>query len=249
MRTIPQRSGCLTTVFWVAFGTALAATLITGLVFSYDANPLAGQLLPYPLGVAGLVTLLYGGRQLARAWVMIRTPTVAIADLAPGGVEVVGQVAAEGASIPGPHSGDACVYLSYKRQEQRRRKGKTVWHTVEQRQQVQAFELESGGARVRVDPGLYAPVKVPQKGSWVVDGQRHIEHRLDPGDTVYLIGACTMEADGPSIAPGRGLFFYSCESEEVVCARALAWAGLHLCGGAHLLLLALAARLLLEGGT
>ncbi len=247
VRTLERRSGCLRIVFWVVFGVALAGTLITGLVFSYNADPYASMLLPYPLAIAGLVTLLYGGRQLARALAMMRTPTCAIDALAPGRVEVVGQVVAQGAEIEGPDSGEACVYLSYARQESRVSKGKTRWQTVERREQVQPFELESDGARVRVDPGLHAPFKAREKVNRVEAGQRHIERRLDPGETVYLIGECTLEADGPCIAPGRGVFFYSCEGEEVVCGRALAWAGLHLCGGAHLVWLALAARLYLEG--
>ncbi len=239
-------AGCWSFVLKIVLVVGFVATAITGLVFSYQGDAYAAPVLGYGLGGMGILLLLYGGSKAAMAGLMLATPRSPISLAQHGWVEVGGKVCGDEVELRGPHSDSPCVYLHYKKERQVVGKKKTTWKTVEELWRVQRFGLlDEDGARLLIDPGLEQPYTVAKKGSWVVDGFRHTEWRIDPGDEVYALGHCEGGPEGPVLGPRPGFrrFYYATTSERSLVAGALGWTGFLLSAGAHLVLLALVAWL------
>ena len=120
-----------------------------------------------------------------------RTPDVEIASLISGEVAVTGVILSGSDLLRAPHTGDEAVYYRYLIQA---RDGDS-WTTVESRsERVEDFVIEDATGRIQVVPAG-ASINASVKHRHVEGQMRYTEYRLDPGDTVYMMGYAA-ESDG-----------------------------------------------------
>lgn len=124
-----------------------------------------------------------------------RTPQVDIASIISGELAVTGAIQSSSELLNAPETGHESIYYRYVIQE----RNDDSWRNVESSSnRVNAFEIEDVTGAVRVLPAG-ARIDAPIKHRRVEGGRRYTEYRLDPGDTVHLMGFATATGDAYTI--------------------------------------------------
>ncbi len=218
----PTRTGEI--LFWTivfGFGLLLSALIVMENVRHLSSNAQLvhdpDRLFVYLLaGLAGGVALfVYGFVVNRRKRLIESTPTSAIRSLALGLVEVNGSAEPDGGPLTAPFSGTACVFYSYKVEEERRSGKNSRWVTIAKGTSDQPFFVRDPTGRVLVTPRdarLEMADDRTYKNNWMgtlppeaitglarlgistdgwFGGSRTLRCRetcLFPGETVYVLG-------------------------------------------------------------
>jgi hypothetical protein len=166
------------------------------------------------LAAAAVYSFWYAFKAWAKNRVIEDTPTSRVRSAAQGYVELTGRgVPPPAAQINGPLTGLPCTWWRYKIEERRYSGRSRSWTTVQSGTSAVPFLLDDGTGQCLIDPRgaevfpgasdvWYGPSEWPQmripNGSGVfgrladaflTDKYRYTEHRLQPHEQVYAIGA------------------------------------------------------------
>ena len=151
----------------------------------------AGADIGTPQGWRWVAALLAGLALIAwlAAWSRLRAvadlPTSRIATAAQGYVELLGRGgSAEEPPLQAPLKGGACLWYRYSIQ----RKQGDSWVTDSQGESEAPFLIDDGSGTCRVYP-CAAEVLARQNQTWHEGDYRYTLARLDPGETIYVLGA------------------------------------------------------------
>lgn len=121
-----------------------------------------------------------------------RIPQTKIVATVPGEVNLTGRarVAAQnGDTLRAPDSGAICLYYSYtKEREERDSDGDTKWVTVDSRTEFTPFDLDDNSGQLRIEPDDGVHFTVPQSHQRRAGDFRYTEHRLEPGERIFVFG-------------------------------------------------------------
>jgi|GEM_PF-291744 len=138
----------------------------------------------------GLLLEIYSFKGLREKRQLDRLAATQINAMLDGEVRVRGMVPGDfRTTLTGPHSQNACVYYRYLEQiEKKDSDGKTSWSTVSDDTQYSDFAIADESGTTRVSPSGFVDFNVPQKHRKRVGKKRFTEWRIDPGDTVTVVG-------------------------------------------------------------
>jgi hypothetical protein len=188
-----------------------------------SGNEIKFWLIVAGLAAAAVYSFWYAFKAWARNRVIEDTPTSRVRSAAQGYVELTGRgVMPPNAENKGPLTGTPCTWWRYKIEERRFTGRSRSWTTLQGDTSAVPFFLDDGTGQCLVDPRgaeVFANAKDVWYGStewpeihipngsgifaWLVDTfvtdrYRYTEHRLQPREQVYAIGAFRC-ADGASV--------------------------------------------------
>jgi hypothetical protein len=168
------------------------------------------------IGLAGAATysFWYAFKAWAKNRVIEDTPTSRVRSAAQGYVELTGRgVQPPDTQTKGPLTGLPCTWWRYKIEERRYSGRSRSWTTVQSDTSAVPFLLDDGTGQCLIDPRgaevfpgasdvWHGPTEWPQmrvpngggffgrlSGAFLTDKYRYTEHRLQPHEQVYAIGA------------------------------------------------------------
>lgn len=140
-----------------------------------------------------------------------RTPQVEIASMISGEVAITGTIRSGSELLNAPATGSETIYYRYVIQE----RDDDSWKQVEStNNRVEEFVVEDATGQVRVI-SAGARIDASIKHRRVEGDRRYTEYRLDPGDTVHLMGYAT--SSGPEYVVGfqeQGDYYARISSHE-----------------------------------
>lgn len=149
----------------------------------------AGADIDTPLGwrlIAGAVAALAFFAWLA-AWRRLRAvadlPTSSIGGAAQGYVELVGRGRPDGVPLVAPLKGGDCLWFRYSIE----RKQGDNWVSESRGESEATFLVDDGSGSCRVYP-LGGEILPEQKQTWHEGDHRYSLARLDPGESIYVLG-------------------------------------------------------------
>ncbi len=187
---------------WFLIAAAVAFALFLGGVAVAQRPEI--RLQPYVVGaaliVAGLPTLDFGLRRWRLLRLIETTHTSTAGALEPGTCELEGTVELGADSLAGPKSGKPCAWYAYRVTRAGGRPGVVV---KDERRGVPFYCRDATG-RVLVDPHGIAPEAVSRDLVLAEGDLTHEEHRLDPGDRLYVLGVARPQPDGRGLVVSLG---------------------------------------------
>ncbi len=151
-------------------------------------------------GAAGIFIVGLAFDRLQDLRMIERIPSVSVADLIPGEANLSGTVELyEEKSLIAPDSQARCVYYEFT--EQRKTKdsdGDTKWETVRSERRHVPFLLVDPTGTIVINPETESIVSVnlASAHSRTAGDRRYTENRLDPGMSVFAMGAATPTESG-----------------------------------------------------
>ncbi|MGJ8726284.1 MAG: LemA family protein [Roseibacillus sp.] len=154
----------------------------------------------YLLKILALIGLVIGGiflqtcsyKRIAEVRQIARIPQTSVAAAVPGEVNLAGrarQAEPNGRLLSAPDSSTECLYFSYlKEREDKDSDGDTTWVTVDSRTEFVPFDLRDGSGLVRVEPSQGIDFNIEQSHRRQSGRYRYTEHRIDPGDRLFIFG-------------------------------------------------------------
>ncbi|MBG86819.1 MAG: hypothetical protein CMO80_07960 [Verrucomicrobiales bacterium] len=138
---------------------------------------------------------------------MSRIPQTQVHAILPGEVNVVGKASAFGGNVlSAPHSQKSCFYYRYlEEKEKRDSEGKTSWVTVRDETEFINFSLTDETGQVRLQPNPLVDFSLPKVFRTKKGNRRYTEWRIDPDDTITIVGFAQTEGNSMVIdfsAPG-----------------------------------------------
>lgn len=147
-------------------------------------------------GIGGGVLTWQGFSRVDTLRTIERIPRTPVLAAIPGEVNLRGTVETyQGRALRGPDTGVETVYFRYKvEREHRDSEGRTSWLTIEEREEGVPFLLRDTSGAVIVDPNSGPRLTIERKRRRESSGLRYTEWRIDPSDTVFVMGVAS--ADG-----------------------------------------------------
>lgn len=145
----------------------------------------------------GLLLEIYSFKGLREKRQLDRLAATQINAMLDGEVRVRGMVPGNfKATLSGPHTQKQCVFYRFLEQvEKKDSEGKTSWSTVTDETHHSDFEIADETASTDVSPSGFVNFNVPQKVRKTIGKRRYTEWRIDPGDTVTVIGYAKVGPD------------------------------------------------------
>ena len=149
----------------------------------------------------GLLLEIHSFKGLREKRQLDRLAATQINNMLEGEMRVRGHVPTKfKATLSGPHSQKPCVYYRFLEQvEKRDSEGKTSWRTVTDERQHSEFQLSDESGSTKVSPTGSVEFNVAQKVRKTIGKRRYTEWRIDPGDTVTVIGYAEVKPEGKTI--------------------------------------------------
>ncbi|MES3160991.1 MAG: GIDE domain-containing protein, partial [Halorubrum sp.] len=158
------------------------------------------------LGAYLIVWGLNGFRRTASVW---RSDPIPIEEthLADGTVEVEGTAETLEATVSAPYSDRTCLAYSAKKERKERQKKngewEKTWNTVSSPSGSVPFTVEDDTGSIAVDPDA-ATLGMDGEYSHRSGNVKYSENRIDPGDTVHVIGQMqSVTANRPELGDER----------------------------------------------
>jgi hypothetical protein len=153
--------------------------------------------------VLGLLAwlFLYGGFSSLRDMRQLeRTPRSLAAGVLPGEVTLLGRTRVLDGTVQAPDSGTETLYYRYTvERKQKDSDGDTRWVTVTDRSEYRSFLLDDDSGAITIEPSGRVDFDVPARHSREAGDMRYTEHRLDPGDEVFVFGIAADAPGGPRV--------------------------------------------------
>ncbi|WP_200171591.1 LemA family protein [Ectothiorhodospira shaposhnikovii] len=148
------------------------------------------------LSLVAAYTGVQGLERLGEMRAMERVPQIQVAEVTGGTVKLQGRALVSHGTLTAPSSGLPALY--YRHVEERRvrdHEGNTRWETVSDTRQGMDFDLEDDTGLIGVMFTSAARYSAPRKFSQTRGDRRYTEYRIDPGDTVTVLGRVVSRGD------------------------------------------------------
>ncbi|RUL86447.1 LemA family protein [Tautonia sociabilis] len=182
-----------------------------------------------------------GFDRLRRQRDLERVPRTEVAAAMTGEINLSGVAQPDDGSplVAAPRSGVPCLYFSYTEERKTTDSdGDTRWETVESREDwARSFQLLDDSGAIRVLPSNGGIFRTEGSDlSETVGDRRYTEHRIEPGQSVFVFGFAQVDAEGRGAVEFESPGHYSpivAEGDELGQRRGMAtvaivliWAGL-----------------------
>lgn len=144
------------------------------------------------LAIVGFSLQTCSYKRIAELRQIGRIPQTKVVATVPGEVNLTGRARVadlNGETLQAPDSETECLYYRYtKEREERDSDGDKKWVTIDSRTEFTPFDLDDTSGKIRIEPDDGVHFTVPESYQRRSGDLRYTEHRLEPGERVFVFG-------------------------------------------------------------